>query len=174
MLEYDSFKKVFPSRLIKKLKSPIVPYAQEIDRKKVIEELYQEIISYTYHPSLCHEYLVFNKNNGVIRISPIFKPKDSLLYYFCTKMVEDEIAENRVEGTYGGWRIGNKIRFVEEEEVGLILTDYVFNDSYNPFLWFENWKDFQKKAYIYSQNNDCKYIVKLDIANFYDNINLVR
>ncbi len=171
MLDYESFKQVFPRRLVKKLKSPLVPYLGEINLSAILKRLHSEIISYTYHPSLCHEQLIFNKNNGVIRICPIFKPKDSILYYFCIKMLEDNIAENRVEGTYGGWKLGNSIRFIEEiEEV--VLMSYITSDSYNPFLWVDNWKDFQKKALIYSEISEAKYIVKLDIANFYDNINL--
>ncbi len=170
MISYESFTKIFPRKLIKKIKSPIVPYTQNIGNE-ILKELFQEIKNYTYHPSLCHEYLVFNKNKGVIRITPIFKPKDTILYYFCVKMIEDEIAENRVSGTYGGWRIGNKIRYIENQEE-INISEYTYNDSFNPLLWFANWKDFQKKAYLYSENSTSNYIIKFDIANFYDNINL--
>jgi hypothetical protein len=172
MLSFENFKKVFPKRFVKKLESPIVPYSQKINMDDLLNELYDEIKNFNYNPSRCHEHLVFNKRKGVIRISPIFRPKDSVLYYFCVKMIEDEIAKNRVNGTYGGWRLGNPLRFLEEEEASNI-TEYVNSSSYNPLLWSKYWKEFQKKAQLYSsQNTELKYILKIDIANFYDNINL--
>ena len=60
-------------------------------------------------------------------------------------MLEDEIAKNRVEGTYGGWRLGNKIRFMEEND-DYYLEGYAGYNSFNPFLWTKNWQDFQKKS----------------------------
>jgi len=82
-------------------------------------------------------------------------------------MLEDEIAINRTENTYGGWRIGNKIKIEEDAEI-----EYVYK-SYNPTLWNKNWKEFQNILYRQIQMLDeDDIILKLDIANFYDNINL--
>ncbi len=82
-------------------------------------------------------------------------------------MLEDEIALNRTENTYGGWRIGNKIKLEEDAEI-----EYVYK-SYNPSLWNKNWKEFQNILFNQIQIIDGDAIVlKLDIANFYDNINL--
>lgn len=82
-------------------------------------------------------------------------------------MLEDDIAINRTENTYGGWRIGNKIKIEEDAEI-----EYVYK-SYNPTLWNKNWKEFQNLLYRQIQMLDeDDIILKLDIANFYDNINL--
>jgi len=171
ILDYESFKRVFPKKLYKRLISNIVPYGKIKDKNDILLELHTEINNYTYSPSICHEYLVFNKQNGIIRISPIFSIKDSFLYYFCIKMIEDKIAKNRVEGTYGGWRLGNKIRFMEDNDK-FVLSDYAPSGSYNPFLWSENWKDFQEKAHLSSKTGNYRYILKVDIANFYHTISL--
>jgi len=88
-------------------------------------------------------------------------------------MLEDEITENRVEGTYGGWRLGNKIRLKEEiDEYYLDLDVSAPGNSFNPFLWMENWQEYQKKAYQYSKLNEYKHCIKFDISNFYNSINL--
>lgn len=173
MIDFDSFDKIFPGRFVKKLKESIVPFDSPIERGKILKELYGEIKTFSYHPSSPRGYIILNKHNYVARIIPTFTAKDYFLYYLCCKVLEDEIAENRVEGTYGGWRLGNKIRFKEEEEeYALDVGVYIANNSFDPFLWMKNWQDFQKKAYKYSTTGEYKYIIKFDIANFYNSINL--
>jgi len=44
--------------------------------------------------------------------------------------------------------------------------------SYDRSQWFKNWKEFQRRAYDYSQTGEYNYFIKTDIANFYDTINL--
>ncbi len=171
MIDYKSFKKIFPKSFVKKLKESIVPFNSPIKKEKILEELYTDITSFIYNPSLPREYIVSNKHNYVARIVPTFNAKDYFLYYLCLKMLEDEIAENRVEGTYGGWRLGNKIKLKEEMEEYYLDVSAAGN-SFNPFLWMQNWQDFQKKVYQYSEVDDYKYIIKFDISNFYNTINL--
>ena len=61
----------------------------------------------------------------------------------------------------------NKIKIEEDAEI-----EYVYK-SYNPTLWNKNWKEFQNILYRQIQMLDeDDIILKLDIANFYDNINL--
>lgn len=171
MIDYESFKKIFPKSFVKKLKESIVPFNSPIKKEKILEELYTDITSFIYNPSLPREYIVSNKHNYVDRIVPTFNAKDYFLYYLCLKMLEDEIAENRVEGTYGGWRLGNKIKLKEEMEEYYLDVSAASN-SFNPFLWMQNWQDFQKTVYQYSMVDDYKYIIKFDISNFYNTINL--
>lgn len=171
MLDLTSFKNIFPRSLAKKLKESIIPHNSPIDRDKIAELLYREIVEYKYHPSTPRDYIVVNKANYVARIVPTFHPKDYFLYYFCTKILEDEIAVNYVDGTFGGWRLGNQIK-IREENDQLEIIDSAPSNSYNPFLWTEHWSQFQKKAYEISSTGSYEYIVKLDIANFYDSINI--
>ena len=97
--------------------------------------------NYEYSVGNIEEKLFVYKSNNVARIIPVLTVKDELLYYFVCKMLEDEIAINRTENTYGGWILGNKIRLEEDSEI-----DYVYK-SYNPLLWNKNWKDFQNILY---------------------------
>jgi hypothetical protein len=170
MIDYKSFKQIFPKSFVKKLRESIVTFNPPIKKEEICKELFNEIISFTYYPGLPRDYIVFNKYNHVARIVPTFYAKDYFLYYFCLKMLEDEIAENRVDGTYGGWRLGNKIMLKEKAEE-YCLDTYVPN-SFNPFLWMENWQDFQRKAYQYSRPGEYRYFIYFDISSFYDHINL--
>lgn len=171
MIDIESFKNFFPKSFSKKLNESIIPHSSPIIRNEIAETLYKEITEFKYHPSTPRDYIIINKANYVARITPTFHPKDYFLFYFCTKILEDEIAVNYVEGTYGGWRLGNQIRLKEDGDE-LELLDSAPSNSYNPFLWTENWSDFQKKAFENNNSDEHQIVVKLDIANFYDNVNI--
>ena len=90
------------------------------------------------------------------------------MYYLCVKLLENEIAGNRVEGTFGGWTLGNTIRIKEEKEI--LELEYVPFNSLNPFAWKEHWQSFQGVARRYADAGEWNYFVSLDIANFYGSI----
>jgi hypothetical protein len=171
MVNKQSFKNVFPRSFKDKLKESIVPFEKTIMHDDIINELHEEIIDNVYHPSKPREYIIANKHNYVARIIPTFQAHDYYVYYFCLKMLEQEIAINRVEGTYGGWTLGNAIRLRENDDTYLI-NEYAPNNSFNPKSWMQNWQDFQKKAYQYAKQDDYAYYIKFDISNFYNSINL--
>lgn len=173
MMDFDSFRKIFPKSFVKKLKESVIPFEYNFNKKELLNQLYSSIKNFTYHPDCPRGYIIINKKNHVARITTAFTPKDYFLYYFCIKVLEEELARDRVEGTYGGWQLGNKIRLIEEEENGeFTIPEYPGSNSFNPYKWTEEWQDFQKKAFQFSRNKEFKYAVQLDIANFYDNINL--
>jgi hypothetical protein len=175
LLSYNrsEFLRVFPPKFKDKLKESIIPFKEKLIAKNIANGLYRDLADFKYHPSPPRDYIVFNKHNYVSRIVTSFHAKDYFLTYFCCKMLEEEIAKNRVPGTYGGWRLGNKIRIREEEED--IFFDYensISFNSYNPYLWRKNWQNFQKKAYQFSISGKYSFFLKFDIANFYNDINL--
>ena len=170
MIAKEKFLQIFSSSSLRKqlISGSKVPYKEKITLEKYNEEiltLYESLSNSSYVNDLPREYIFLNKGNGISRIIPVFTLKDEVLYYFLCKMLEEEIAENRVFGTFGGWRLDNKIKIKEKDEI-----EYVYN-SYNPALWVKAWKEFQKLAFQNSQFG-YKYIVSFDIANFYDNIRL--
>jgi hypothetical protein len=171
MIDIDSFVNIFPRSLASKLRESVIPIEGEINRESIARELHGEITTFSYHPSTPRDYIIINKGNHVARITPTFIAKDYFLYYFCTKILEGEIAENRVNGTYGGWRLGNEIRLREDED-DIEIVESAPNNSFNPFLWVAHWQDFQKKAFEYNNEERFTWVVKLDIANFYDNVNI--
>lgn len=109
------------------------------------------------------------KNEYVARTIPLLTYIDESFYYFACKIIEDNIAENRVENTFGGWRLGTKLKAKEEDDLEIIK--YVYN-SYNPYLWTENWKKFLQIAKAFIDSGEFKYVIKFDVSNFYDSINL--
>lgn len=167
----EEFSNFFSSSLYDKIvKESTIKINRKVNKeeyKNIILRLYDELNNYEYKTEVIDEKLFTYKTNNVARIIPILSIKDELLYYFVCKMLEDEIAINRTENTYGGWRIGNKIKIEEDAEI-----EYVYK-SYNPTLWNKNWKEFQNILFNQIQTLDeDDIILKLDIANFYDNINL--
>lgn len=145
---------------------------KRLKREPYLTSLFGQIQSTSYSPHPPREYIVSNKYNLVSRIVPVLSVDDICVYYFCIKSLENDIAINRIEGTYGGFRMGGPLRVKEEQEFTQIM-EIPFSVppySYNPQAWVQAWRDFQKKALIYSAGYSC--FIMFDVANFYDTINL--
>lgn len=166
--DFDSFKNVFSNNFYKKVvKETLVPVdITKDDFKEILEKLYQDIKTGNYSPSILRSRLFAYKSNNVARIIPCLDIKDEALYFFLIKLLEEDIAQNRVNGTFGGWRLGNAIKELEDMEI-----EYVTN-SYDPTLWNENWKEFSRIVWAKIKTKKYDYAYSLDIANFYDNVNL--
>lgn len=174
MINKESFFKLFETSFWKKLNESVIPF-NDIDRitsnkYEFLDKLYRKIIEYTYSPSCPRGYIMVNKGNGVTRYVPTFEREDYCVYFLCIKLLEDEIAIDRVPGSFGGWRLGNPISLKEEQEYIELL--YVSGNSLNEVAWSEEWRSFQRVARVYGNHEDYEYIIKFDIANFYDTINL--
>lgn len=169
-IDKESFIKIFDTSFWKKLKDSIVPFNENPEKTEFLNELFEEIINFTYHPSNPRDYIVINKHNGISRYVPTFTRKDYCVFYFCIKLLESEIAVNRVEGTYGGWNLGNEIRLKEEQEI--IELDYVPFNTFNELSWIQEWQSFQKIARKYRDIGEWTCFTNTDISNFYDCINL--
>lgn len=166
----EMFMGTFSSSFYKKvLKESLISFKNDITKKEAQEMMknaYLDLINYNYNISVPQEYIYLLKNKYVARIIPVFTIQDESIYFYLCKQIEDYITDNRIEGTFGGWRIGNTIKMQEDDELF-----YVIN-SYDPSLQLKNWKEFQ--IYIYTNINKFKfkYALKLDIANFYDSIDI--
>lgn len=110
MISKSSFNSLFTSNLRKKIcKGTIVPYDKPITKEEffdAINKLYNDIINHQYCPSIPREYLFVHKTEFVPRIIPVFNYIDESCYYFVCKMLEDDIANNRVERYI--WRMENR------------------------------------------------------------------
>lgn len=167
----ESYDELFRTSFWSKLNESLVPFDDKpLDKECFLAELYQQIKDFTYSPSHPREYIVYNKDNGISRYVPTFDRKDYCVYYLCIKLLENEIAINRVDGTYGGWTLGNPIRMKEEQE--LIELDYVPFNTINDLSWSNEWQSFQSVIERHKETDDFKYFINIDIANFYDTINL--
>lgn len=159
---------------------------RKTDKDFFVEKLYREILERRYYPSVPHRYIDRNKGNGVTRIIPVFTLKDYCVYYYCIKKIEDKIAYNRVENTFGGWTLGGLMRKSENDEMeknqknftrhedfmaelhGVSVSEY----SFNPVAWARAYGDLNAKLYASAKANNYKYVAELDIANYYDSIRL--
>lgn len=169
-IDKESFLKIFETSFWTKLKESIVPYSTNPDKAEFLNNLYNEIVSFTYNPSNPRDYIVINKHNGISRYVPTFTRKDYCVYYFCIKLLENEIAVNRVENTYGGWSLGNQIRLKEEQEI--IELEYIPFNTLNPLSWIQEWQSFQAIARKHRDLGAWSCFINTDISNFYDCINL--
>lgn len=169
-IDKESFLKIFETSFWKKLKESIVPHTDSPEKSVFLDELYDEVTNMTYNPSNPRDYIVINKHNGISRYVPTFTRKDYCVYYLCIKLLEEEIAINRIEGTFGGWTLGNPIRLKEEQEI--IELDYVPFNTVNDLGWIKEWQSFQGIAKRYRDLDTWTCFVNTDISNFYDCINL--
>ena len=151
-----------------------------------IENLYRKMKERRYYPSIPHRYIDRDKGKGVTRVIPVFTLKDYCVYYYCIKKIEDKIAYNRVENTFGGWTLGGLMRKSENDEMekrrknfdryedfiaefyGISISEY----SFNPAAWARAYGDLNSKLYATAKETNYKYVVELDIANYYDSIRL--
>jgi len=169
-IDYESFRKIFNTSFWQKLNESLVSDMEVVDKDAFLLELFEEISNYSYSPSAPREYIVVNKHNGISRYIPTFTRKDYCVYFLCVKLLENEIAINRVEGTFGGWTLGNPIR--QKEEVEILELEYIPYNTLNQLSWIQEWRNFQSIAWRYRNIDDWHYFTNIDIANFYDCINL--
>lgn len=170
-IDKPSFIELYKTKFWTKLNESIVPFTDmPIDKEAFLNVLHTQVTDFTYTPSHPRHYILVNKHNGVTRFVPTFNRKDYCVYYLCIKLLEHEIAVNRVEGTFGGWTLGNPIRLKEEQEI--IELDYVPFNTINELSWAQEWQSFQGIARKYNETGAFGYYINIDIANFYDTINL--
>ena len=168
----QDFLNIFTTKVYKKIikeSSIVETNISYREYKNYLKDLYASIVNSSYFPDNPRDYLLLPKTKYVARTISLLTYKDESFYYFVCKMIEDDIAQNRVENTFGGWRLGGKFKVLEEDD--LCTIRYVHN-SYSPFLWNENWKKFFQIAKTFADSKKYRYVLKLDISNFYDSINL--
>lgn len=196
MENYDDFKKYFGTSKSGKFWKTIthdslIPLIDVPTKETLLSEIYKEISTSIYRPGKPRGYILINKGESIARLIPVFTPKDICVYYYCTKKLESDIAVNRTPNTYGGWNLGGKLRKEEEAELkylssnmrkyempdGTIIgldesVEYSMEASFNPKAWKRNWVDFTGSIYTHSRVDIYTHAAELDIANFYDNINI--
>lgn len=133
------------------------------------------LAAYKYFPDTPLAVKEVDKGHGVARQVPIFNLSDYSVYYYCVRRLEHVISKNRIEGTYGGWSMGGKIRKMEQDDGP--GDEYQLTYSYNPAAWAKYYGDYNGRVYAkILELRDAglgDYLVyELDIANYYDNIQL--
>jgi hypothetical protein len=88
------------------------------DFTQIINKLSEEIKSYSFSIENYKECFRI-KSNNITRRTIEFEFKDFFLYHYLTFCLQDEIAINRVEHTYGGFRFDNQLK--KEESIDYIV-----------------------------------------------------
>ena len=187
MVSFDEFAKIFDHKFWQAVtKKSRLPYDKKINKGELLKTLYSELLNRTYYPSLPRGHIIFQKEHGICRKVPVFQPKDYCVYFYCIKSLEEFIAQNRTPNTFGGWRLGGKLRKKETVEINSIKQESdkydvfmaedlgisVWESSYDPISWSKAYGDFNAKLLGECEINDLKQVVEFDIANFYDTIRL--
>jgi len=177
MKNKDEFIKLIDSKFFNCLKNKsLIPFGDVEDRNiflgKVYDELHTNLLGYKPKPP--RKNISFPKSKYVIRMVPTFELADYAIYYFCIKVLEDFIAEDRVKGTYGGFRLGGKLRDKESQEFEPAFQDSYNENSFNSFAWKQEYNEYQAKVYenALKMGSEYQFAVHFDIANFYDCIRL--
>lgn len=180
MIGYKSFKKIFGNKFWKAFQDlPLNMPSSYQEKEELLKSVYIAIKNKTYHPAKPEFYITHNKGSGVARVSPVFTIRDYIVYYYCVIRLEHKLARNRTENTFGGWSIsGLNYRGAEEAEIQKKIenlydpTVSMPSWSFSPKAWYVAYKDFNAKLYVSLKESKDGYVVELDIANFYDSINL--
>lgn len=155
-------------------KKSVIPQGLGLKREDYLKTLYKKLIEGTYFTEGPRELKVESKSQKIARVVPLLTVADYCVYYFCIKTIEDEIALDRVDGTFGGFSLGGQIRKTEDHELEEISLDQPSTPSraFNLVGWNTAWRDFQKKIWLKAKDSNASEYLMCDIANFYDTIDL--
>lgn len=150
-------------------------HATKRKRAPFLVELSSKLRQHEYFPGLPLTVKEADKGHGVARQIPIFNLEDYSVFYYCIRKLEHVLAKNRVTGTYGGWSMGGKIRNLENAEEP--ADEYQLTYSYNPVAWAKYYGEFNGRVYgkikeLQDSGHHNYVVFELDIANYYDNIQL--
>lgn len=144
---------------------------KDLNREDFLNTLGRKLHFYE-HAFQKPEYLYLPKYQGILRKVKIYSLEDSCIYYYCVKKIEEEISEKIMENknVYGGFQFSKRLRSLDREDDELIY-DPKYGTGYNPINYRKEWKKYHKKArQLATENYD--YYIQMDIAHFYDDINL--
>ncbi|MBS4035864.1 MAG: hypothetical protein KGZ85_15475 [Ignavibacterium sp.] len=144
---------------------------RDVNREKFLNELVDDLVSYNYAFKLPY-YLYAPKSKGVVRKVKIFNLSDISIYYYCIKQIQDEIISviKLIPNVFGGFRITKDLKF-DESKIEETTYDPAYENALNIYGFRKEWGEYQKLArYLYDKK--FKYYIHIDIAHFYDDINL--
>lgn len=154
------------------LTKSLIPFNELRNRSDYLGLVYDELLSnlLNYKPKPPRKYISVPKSKFVIRMVPTFELDDYCIYYFCIKVLEDHIAENRVEGTFGGFRLGGKLREQENQEFEPAFEDSISEGGFNIFAWKQEYGEYQAKLkeHALKMGSEFQFAVHFDLSNYYD------
>jgi hypothetical protein len=137
----------------------------------VIKDLANDLKRKTYSIAHYKEYFrIKDRNTNVVRRVVDFQFRDFFLYYYLVYQLQDEIAEDRTPNTFGGFRLSNALSRKENEDKS--IAEEEIYPTMNKYAWSKVYGEFNSILSNSANEKKYKYVAEIDIANFYDNINL--
>lgn len=142
----------------------------DIEKKSFIIELANKVNHYEHHFAV-PEFLFLPKSNGILRKIKVFSLADSVLYYYCVKEMQNELSNviKSVPNVFGGFKFSPDLRMKNSD-----LDQFKSNPEYEKFAknnYRKEWSEYQNIAEAISARQ-YDYYIHIDIAHFYDDINL--
>ena len=141
------------------------------EKANLLDELFADVESARYAPSIPEVELIMNKGHGVARTIPVLSIRDYCVYYFCIKELEEVLCVNRTPNTFGGWTLGGRLRKMESDQIESDLSEYG-RYSFNPQAWTKAFGEFNSLLFSQLESGQYAYVLQLDLANFYDCVRL--
>ena len=142
------------------------------DKNAKVREVFESVQSARYAASIPEAEIVLNKGHGVARTVPVFCIEDYIVYYFCIKELEDVISGNRTENTFGGWKLGGKLRKQEDLDVQFDTGFSSARYSFNPRAWTAAFGEFNSLLFSQLATGAYTHVLQFDLSNFYDCVRL--
>ena len=151
---------------------PIAIPTTAAEKESKMKAVFEAVKSARYAPSIPEAEIVINKGHGVARTVPVFCIDDYIVYYFCIKELEDVIAGNRTEHTFGGWTLGGALRSLENLDVKFDVGFSSARYAFNPRAWTAAFGEFNSLLFAQLETGAYTHVFQFDLSNFYDSIRL--
>ncbi|WP_246042121.1 reverse transcriptase domain-containing protein [Cohnella pontilimi] len=175
MLDINDFKtgidKKFWDHLTKEMSFQDIVNYKDIKKDEFINELGREINNFEYN--FMKPYYFFSpKSLGILRKIKLYSLGDTSVYYYCVKKLQKELSEEikKNKFVYGGFRFTPELR-LREEDLNKLRINYEYENGLSVNNFRKEWSEYQKLAKRLSEKN-FDYYIHIDIAHFYDDINL--
>lgn len=155
---------------------------KDLDKTMIVDKIATQLKNNTYSPGIPIQFYD-PKNNGVLRGKKLFEIDDMCVYYFCVVALQDPLIEKikLTPNVFGGFRINSNLKVPKDsikgdDEADTFLGSDDPSDLYNePEIskigYKKEWSDYQNLSRnLYNRGFD--WYIHLDIAHFYDDIDL--
>ncbi len=174
-MKWEEFRRWFNRDFWKAFQNRTFPIAVPTiaaEKEAKIKAVFEAVKSARYAPSIPEAEIVINKGHGVARTIPVFCIDDYIVYYFCIKELEQVIAGNRTEHTFGGWTLGGELRRLEDADVALDVGYSSARYAFNPRAWTAAFGEFNSLLFAQLVTGAYTHVLQFDISNFYDCVRL--
>lgn len=184
----DTFQGASGRRVFKALLNSLLPFlpgeAPGNTREEIDEycwNLQKNIDARHYEPAPPRGEMSLAKMNGVPRFITFPTFRDQCIFHHCISQLEasDQFI-HRVSNTFGGWHLPHPHRKQEAADMNRLANSIsekhpaspYADSAVNPTRYRRMWKEYGYNVYLHTMEFEGYAAVHIDIANFYDSIDL--